>query len=172
MILLEPTIADKEQVAAYRASFLENNEIIHGSSGLENAESIEKWLELQEAYKSPATVPAGHVPSRVYLAKEANQVVGILNLRLELNNYLLQYGGHIGYSVKKSFRQKGYATAMLAQSLPLARSFGLEKVLVTCDEKNLASAKVIEKNGGQLEDIRIDPTDGSSTRRYWLSTNQ
>ena len=161
MILLEPTIADKEQVAAYRASFLENNEIIHGSSGLENAESIEKWLELQEAYKSPATVPAGHVPSRVYLAKEANQVVGILNLRLELNNYLLQYGGH-----------KGYATAMLAQSLPLARSFGLEKVLVTCDEKNLASAKVIEKNGGQLEDIRIDPTDGSSTRRYWLSTNQ
>lgn len=171
ILLVEPTLADKEQLAVYRASFLEDNETIHGGSGLETAETIEKWLELQEAYKSPATVPAGHVISRVYLAKQADTVIGILNLRLELNDYLLQQGGHIGYSVKKTYRQKGYGTAMLAQSLSIAKNFEIEKVLVTCDDHNQASAKVIEKNGGQLENIWIDPVNGNSTRRYWLSTN-
>ncbi|MCU7701163.1 GNAT family acetyltransferase [Enterococcus gallinarum] len=106
ILLVEPALADKEQLTAYRASFLEDNETIHGGSGLETAETIEKWLELQEAYKSPATVPASHVISRVYLAKQADTVIGILNLRLELNDYLLQQGGHIGYSVKKRIAEK------------------------------------------------------------------
>lgn len=106
ILLVEPALADKEQLTAYRASFLEDNETIHGGSGLETAETIEKWLELQEAYKSPATVPASHVISRVYLAKQADTVIGILNLRLELNDYLLQQGGHIGYSVKKNVSPK------------------------------------------------------------------
>lgn len=106
ILLVEPALADKEQLTAYRASFLEDNETIHGGSGLETAETIEKWLELQEAYKSPATVPASHVISRVYLAKQADTVIGILNLRLELNDYLLQQGGHIGYSVKKRIAKK------------------------------------------------------------------
>jgi predicted acetyltransferase len=172
LVLVEPTIADKEQLLAYKSSFAENNEVMHGGSGLDAAATIDDWFALLEAYKVTVTVPAGHVPSRTYLAKEDGKVIGIVNLRLELNDYLLQHGGHIGYSVKKEYRQQGYGVEILAQTLILAQGFGLDKVLVTCDDQNQASRRVIEKNGGQLEDIRVDSTDGSLTRRYWFTINR
>ena len=93
---------------------------------------------------------------------EAGQALGFLNLRLRLNDYLLEKGGHIGYSIRPSERGKGYAKESLRQGLQIAKEKNIHRVLVTCSIKNLASQAVILANGGQLEDIRHE------TERYWI----
>jgi len=93
------------------------------------------------------------------------------NLRHRLNDYLLTYGGHIGYSVRPSERQNGYATQMLRLTLEQARARGIGKVRICCDHYNVASAKTIRANGGVLEDEQFDPQDGTLTQRYWISNN-
>ena len=90
------------------------------------------------------------------------QAVGFLNLRLRLNDYLLQEGGHIGYSIRPSARGKGLAKEQLRQGLQVAKSKNIKRVLVTCDSDNAASRGVILANGGALEDIR------SGKERYWI----
>jgi len=92
------------------------------------------------------------------------EVVGHLALRHELNDWLHELGGHIGYSVRPSRRREGHAGRALALALREARELGLERVLVTCDEDNEPSRRTIEGNGGVLEDIR------GGKRRYWIDT--
>jgi len=95
--------------------------------------------------------------------------LGSIALRHELNDHLLEVGGHIGYSVRPGARGHGIAQEALRQMLEVARERGLEQVLVTCSETNPASARVIEANGGVYEDTRVDG-EGDPTRRYWVST--
>ena len=99
------------------------------------------------------------------------QMVGRTSIRHRLNEYLAFHGGHIGYGVRPAFRRRGFATDILRQSLIIARSYGVEHVLVTCDDANVASARVIEACGGHLE--RIVPAAESVTatpfRRYWIT---
>jgi predicted acetyltransferase len=92
-------------------------------------------------------------------------VVGFLALRHELNAWLLEEGGHIGYSVRPSRRREGHATRALALSLARAAELGIERALVTCDDDNEASARTIEGNGGVYEDTR------NGKRRYWIDTS-
>src|SRR5699024_3362662 len=94
--------------------------------------------------------------------REGDQILGFLAIRHRLNRYLLELGGHIGYSVRPSARGRGIATAALEQALVEARELGIERVLVTCDEDNAASRRVIEKAGGHVEDVR------ENRRRYWF----
>ena len=116
-----------------------------------------------------STTPAGFVPATQYLAlDEQEHLVGMTNLRHYLNDYLLTYGGHIGYSVRPAERQHGYATQMLRLTLEKAREHGIEKVRICCDHYNVASAKTIRANGGVLEDECFDSSDGMLTQRYWI----
>ena len=85
-----------------------------------------------------------------------------------LNKRLLKTYGHIGYGVRPSDRRKGYATQMLAAALVICRGMGLERVLVSCDKKNIGSAKTIIKNGGQLTNEFVD-IDGSTVQQYWIA---
>ncbi|WP_183098227.1 GNAT family N-acetyltransferase [Nocardioides pelophilus] len=91
-----------------------------------------------------------------------DEVIGFLNLRHELNDWLLQEGGHIGYSVRPARRRRGHATRALALGVHRAGELGIERVLVTCDTGNVASAGTIEAGGGVFEDERNDK------RRYWI----
>lgn len=109
-----------------------------------------------------------YVPSSVYWLVRGGRMLGICSLRHELNERLRDYGGHIGYSVRPSERRKGYATLMLALVLDKARQRGNDRVLITCDKDNIASARVILKNGGLLESEGVDPQDGKLTQRYWI----
>lgn len=110
-----------------------------------------------------------HVASTFLLAFQAERVVGRMSLRHRLNAKLERIGGHIGYVVVPEFRGRGYATEILRQSLALAKDrLGLNRVLVTCDEDNGASRRVIEKHGGVLENVVTGPDLPIAKRRYWI----
>nr|WP_255671798.1 GNAT family N-acetyltransferase [Glycomyces amatae] len=108
--------------------------------------------------------PPGFVPSTTHWWAEGDAYLGRINIRHRLNDHLREVGGHIGYDVRPSARRRGHATAMLAAALPRAAALGIEKALVTCDTDNTASRKVIEHNGGVLEDRR------GRKLRYWVPT--
>ena len=91
----------------------------------------------------------------------------MIQLRLDLNDYLLELGGNIGYSVRPDRRRRGYANQMLADCLGVARQEGLARVLVTCDEHNEGSRQTILSNGGRLEDTRYT-ANGLGVQRYWI----
>jgi predicted acetyltransferase len=97
------------------------------------------------------------------------KIIGRSSIRHELNESLTQVGGNIGYAVATPYRGKGVATEILKQSLLYCRDvLGLSKVLVTCNDDNVASYKTIEKNNGKLEDRYISEDGSRMTRRYWI----
>lgn len=169
--LINPTIEYKDQVMKYRDIFLKNNESFDGCSGLEDCKTYEEWLDfdnrLLKKYKDK------YVPSDVYLAvrKEDNKVVGIIDMRKELSEFLYKYGGNIGYSVLPEERRKGYATEMLRQILLKYKYYKTGKILLTCDKENIGSMKTIIANGGILENEVKDEanlTKSGTIMRYWI----
>jgi predicted acetyltransferase len=107
---------------------------------------------------------ARFVPSTTYWWTDGDTYLGRINLRHRLNDALSEIGGHIGYDVRPTARRRGHASAMLAAVLPHAAALGIDKALVTCHAENTASRKVIEANGGVLEDER------EGTLRYRMPT--
>jgi predicted acetyltransferase len=109
----------------------------------------------------------GRVRAEFLIAEVAGQPVGRTSIRYDLNDFLYEFGGHVGYAVAPEFRRRGFATQILARSVERLRAAGVPNVLVTCDETNTASASVIERCGGVLEDTRA-VEDGPAKRRYWI----
>ena len=132
--------------------------------------NFEKWLERVKYMSREDTVIAGHVPANTLFAvrKSDGKVVGIIDIRHRLNDYMLKYAGHIGYTVLPSERLKGYGYQQLMLALEFCKSIGLDRVLITCADENIASAKTIEKAGGVLENKVLNPHSGHYERRYWI----
>jgi len=107
------------------------------------------------------------VRSVFLVAEVAGAIVGRSSIRFELNDFLAYEGGHIGYGVLAVYRRRGHAGEILRQSLVIARAQGVERVLVTCDDSNEASARVIEAAGGVLES-RVVGAERDLVRRYWI----
>ena len=112
----------------------------------------------------------GKVPGSVFflLDVDRNRLLGAVNIRHYLNEYLLKEGGHIGDGIRPSERRKGYATEMIRLALKECKKLGIDKVLMTCDKDNVGSAKSIIKNGGVLENEFIN-SEGVVEQRYWIS---
>ena len=126
------------------------------------------WVERLRRESDPSTVmEEGLVHATYWWIVDDVGYLGAISLRHTLNDFLLRAGGHIGYGVRPSARRRGLATWALGAVLPEARALGLERVLVTCDDANAASARTIENNGGVLEDVR--ETELGQTRRYWIA---
>lgn len=108
------------------------------------------------------------LPSTNYfLVSDQDYILALVDIRHELNDFLLNVGGHIGYSVRPSERRKGYATRILAKALEKCKELNMTRVLVTCDEDNIGSAKTILNNGG-VEDESFPEADGNVKRRFWI----
>ncbi len=108
------------------------------------------------------------VPSSSYfLVNDKEKIVAMVDIRHELNDFLFQVGGHIGYGVRPSERSKGYATRILYEALQKCKELQIKQVLVTCTTDNIRSAKAILKNGGREDHPHIDE-DGRETRRFWI----
>ena len=163
MELRRPRLADKETVLEMMAEF-EKSQSAH-DGGFWDAENFvyEEWLESNQNQEMGINLPEGWVPAIQLVAfSEKGQALGFLNLRLRLSNFLLEEGGHIGYSIRLSERGKGYAKETLRQGLQVAKEKNIKRTLVTCSVNNPASRAVILANGGILEDVR------NGVERYWI----
>lgn len=151
--LIFPTLDLKEQALDYKQEFFAFQEpIIHGSALLDQMDNYEEWLKSVQDNANLQTVKEGWVLSDVFFAirKSDQKIVGIINLRYELNEFLKNFG-HCGYSVRPSERKKGYASEMLAQACQHAKQKGLDHLQLSADQNNTASIQTILKNGGQYQ---------------------
>lgn len=167
--LVLPTPEYKEKIMDYKVEFVQNGDSMDGTAGLNNVETFEEWYSLFLDNLKKETVREGLVPSTTYIAISTDNgcLVGMIDIRHRLNDYLLNYGGHIGYSIRKSEREQGYATEMLALALKECTKLNIKKVLITCDKDNIASAKTMINNGAKLQNEI--PEGNRITQRYWIT---
>jgi predicted acetyltransferase len=147
-------------------------------SGLWHLPETEQWdlteagcRRLIDVLEAAAAEPENPrlVPCHFYWVTDGDEddvqeeVIGFLALRTRLNDWLFNEGGHIGYSIRPSRRRQGHATRALGLGVARAVELGIDRVLVTCDEDNVPSARTIERNGGAYEDSR------NGKRRYWIT---
>ncbi|ONI70038.1 GNAT family N-acetyltransferase [Kribbella sp. ALI-6-A] len=169
--LIEPTMA-------LRDSWLESSREwgaqpqhgsgLHETDEVGTVEGFTAWIErLKAEGDETRELAPGRVPAAYWWIVDDGNYAGAITLRYRLNEKLLDGGGHIGYGVRPSARGRGLASWALGAVLDRARARGLDRVLVTCDDGNLASARTIERNGGVLEDVR--ETWLGITRRYWIA---
>jgi predicted acetyltransferase len=133
-------------------------------------EPWDHYIARREANRRGDELPegAGWVPSTFLAASVDGELVGRVSIRHELNDWLAAHGGHIGYAIVPSRRRRGHATAALRQGLVIARSLGIDEVLVICNDDNVASARVIERCGGELESVIAGEDHETRWRRYWI----
>ncbi|HET7685601.1 MAG TPA: GNAT family N-acetyltransferase [Candidatus Limnocylindria bacterium] len=143
------------------------HEAREGISGLDDPEGFAAYVAGLRGRALPETPrPSGWVPETILWFSDGPTFIGRLSIRHRLTDSLRETGGHIGYDVRPSARRRGHGTEMLRQARPIARQLGIDPALVTCDVDNIGSRKVIEANGGRLEDVR------HGKRRYWVPTGR
>ena len=109
-----------------------------------------KYLRRLERYRRGIHMPGGYVPSSAFWLVDGRNYLGSGDIRHFLDDNLRRLGGHIGYSIRPGAWRQGLGTVQLALLLKEAGQLGIPKAIVTCYDTNIASAKVIEKNGGVL----------------------
>ena len=146
---------------------------IHGTGGLDGylAEyTYSEWLKKTLCDIDIANIPEGRVPALTYfyVREEDDKIVGMINIRLALNDFLRTEGGHIGYCVRPAERRRGYATEMLRDTIKHCRVIGMSGFLITCDKENHASAGVIKSCGGVLEAEFYSEVFKETIQRYLI----
>ncbi len=172
IILVKPSIEYEQELLTYKTESLKENIHIHGGNRLDTINSITEYLEHLSNMESKDTVPKGLVPSTTLIAvKEASkEMVGIIDIRHELNESLFNSGGHIGYSIRPKYRNQSYGKMMLKLALNKCADLGLDRVLIICDADNIASAKVAISCGGVEEFTEISINE--KIRRFWIRVDK
>jgi predicted acetyltransferase len=156
----EPEVAEAQRIMA-REDFTFAFEYSPG-------DDFAKWTALMAARRLGKSLPSGRVAASFELAIVGMRVAGRLSVRHALNEFLMQQGGHIGYGVLPEFRGRGIGKRMLQRGLQLTAALGIDRVLLTCDENNAASRRIIESAGGVYESSYTGADVKVPVRRYWL----
>lgn len=158
-----------DEIAAYRQAMLDADSSMDGCGPLKRMENPAEWLTFCRQLYNPATTPPNWVPMTQFVCLRGAKIAGMIQVRRELNDYLRNYAGHIGYSVRPDERKKGVATWMLQNVLPHCRDIGLTRVMVACEPWNDGSRKTILHGGGvyaktvHCEERNID------LEQYWIT---
>lgn len=163
-VLIELTAAFKDKLLAMAVEYQSAGENRYDSA----LEDFEAYLEKLKMFADDRDLPANYVSSNAFFLYDGEKLLGSGNLRHRLNETLEVYGGHIGYDVRPAQRRKGYGSLILKLTLEKARELGLEKVFLTCNADNIASAKIIEKHGGKLENQIFYAPIGKVISQYWI----
>ena len=131
-------------------------------------ENVTAFIRSLRLYSKGIELPSGFVPTTTFFLLSNNRIVGRSSLRHRLTAELANEGGHIGYDIRPSERMKGYGNLILKLMLNKARSVGLDSVLVTCNVDNVASARIIQKNGGKLHGQSISNRTSKVVSQYWI----
>ncbi len=166
--LVRPAEEHLAEVRAYREEFLAADSSMDGAGPLRRYEDPADWLAAVRRYEDPASVPEGKVPATELLCLRDGRLLGMIQIRHCLNEYLERYAGHIGYSVRPSERRKGVATRMLALALPFCRQLGLQRVMIACQPHNEGSRRTILSNGGVYARTVHMPDRNVDLEQYWI----
>ena len=171
MKLVFPTMKYKDKAIEYINEFYEYGSKINGGGGLDRClkeATYEEWLEKTLRYLDIANPPKDRSSAITYFyVREADdRIVGMVNMRLALTDFMRKEGGHIGYSIRPTERRKHYGTALLERVLKVYGAMGIREVLVSCDKENTASAGVIKNCGGVLKDEFFSETYKEMLQMY------
>ena len=176
MELREVTKQDEEKIIEMYEEYM-ISELIPGIDRFEGIRDFEKletlsfndWIDDLEKNKYEENLPELYSTHTLYLAiNDNNKIVGAIGIRWKQVPVLMTFGGLIGYSIRPSQRGKGYASEMLKLALDKFKNTNIENILITCKDFNIASKKVIERNGGIFENIYSNDDDGYTYLRYWI----
>lgn len=169
--LVYPTKEYEIKAFEYIQEFLEYKSEIHGTGGLDRYDNYDEWLLKIEKDTDIPNIPEDNVPANTYFFTRVSddKIIGMINIRYKLNEFLFNEGGHIGYSIRPTERNKGYATLMLSLGLQKCKELNLDKVLIICDKVNEASAKVAQNNNGVLEKEVYSEIYSQIIQRYWIN---
>ncbi len=176
--LERPSNTRKEEIIEYLNEFVEYKSNINGTGSLDKLlegysfeEALENCLNMEnEDYARKK----GKCPGKTFLLirESDNRIVGTINIRWNLNEAMLRFGGHIGYGIRPTERRKGYNKINLYLGMLEAKKVGLDKVMLDCDVNNLGSDRTLKALGGKLERTEIDPVDGVLTNVYWFNVEE
>lgn len=162
--LIEPT----EELAPELLSMAEEYRAAGEDRYSDAAEDTDSYFRGLRKYARGTNLPPGHVRSSTFWLVSGRRIIGVSRLRHRLSPELEREGGHVGYDIRPAERRKGYGTLILELTLAKARDIGLDRVLLTCDADNVASAKIIEKNGGRLAGQSVSTRSGKQISQYWI----
>ncbi|WP_449621883.1 GNAT family N-acetyltransferase [Robertmurraya sp. Marseille-Q9965] len=166
--LINPTIELEKEYLSFYQEWLDSGEPMVPWVIQKDPTNFSEMVQFLHNSSMGIGIKEGWVPDSTYwLVDEDNRIIGVVNIRHQLTEHLLNSGGHIGYGIRPSERRKGYATTLLALSLEITKELGIRRALVVCDEVNTGSARTIMKNAG-IPDSDYIEEDGNVIKRFWI----
>ena len=176
--LEEPSLERKDEIIEYLDEFIKYNSNINGTGSLDKIydgytfeEALERCLNMKNEWYAKSI---NRVPGKTFLLirKDDNKIVGTINIRWNLSEKMLKFGGHIGYGIRPTERRKRYNKIQLYLVLLEAQKLNLDKVMLDCSVDNLGSDKTIKALGGILERCELDEADNTMTNVYWINVDE
>ena len=172
-----PTIERKQEALDYLQEHINNGSDLNGTGGLKDClrgTTYEEWLDdVIKCQEKEYAESKNLVPATTFftIRENDNKIVGMVNLRHYLNDYLKNYGGHIGYGIRPSERRKGYAKIQLYLTLIEAQKLGIDKVMVDCINTNIGSERTILSLGGEFDREVYEDNKNVTLNNYWITVN-